>query len=196
MIKPSVSVVIPFYNRTKLLKCLLDSLFSVAYSFSEVVMVNDCSIENASFLLNAYNNRIILLNNERRLGPAYSKNIGALNAGGDYLLFLDSDVEIVNKYFISEMCSFCQRFDFIAAIGGEFIKADKGLLIKGYKISLDGKTLSSSFVADDGLMQRDYIPTSNLFISKELFYKIGGFDPYYIYPGEDKDLLPLNFPGI
>ena len=87
---PNVSVCIPTYNREKLLKETLDSVFSQTYKDFEVVIVDDGSTDGTKQMLeeNSYNVRYFWQKNS---GDAAARNKLIELAHGRYISFLDSD---------------------------------------------------------------------------------------------------------
>ncbi|MCA1439333.1 glycosyltransferase family 2 protein [Ensifer sp. IC4062] len=92
-----VSVVVPTYNRTSLLRRALNSVAQQTARPVEVIVVDDCSESEAlkevraitcdfSRLLN-----IKLIVNEKNSGANFSRNKGISVANGRYIAFLDSD---------------------------------------------------------------------------------------------------------
>lgn len=92
-----VSVVIPNYNRTKLLWKALKSVVDQTLQPSEVIVIDDCSsaanIAEISSIIELFRDRlqISLLVNTRNSGANYSRNRGIFSATSKYIAFLDSD---------------------------------------------------------------------------------------------------------
>jgi len=66
----------------------------------EILVINDASTDNSlniSKQLQKQDPRIRIINNIENMGPLYSKSIGALNANGKYLMYLDSDDLFINE---------------------------------------------------------------------------------------------------
>ena len=91
---PLVSIIIPTYNRSELMRETLQSVQIQSYHNWECIVVDDCSTDNTIFILNEFikeDSRFILLNNKRTKGAPGARNIGIENARGEYLYFFDSD---------------------------------------------------------------------------------------------------------
>lgn len=96
-----VSIIIPVYNSVKYLDKSLNSVISQTFKDFEVLCINDNSTDNSLEILQQYSkkdNRITVLNNEKNLGAALTRNVGIDNAKGDYIYFLDADDYIDEKY--------------------------------------------------------------------------------------------------
>lgn len=93
---PEVSIIIPTYNRERLLPRAIESVRRQTYENWELLIVDDRSSDNTESLVKKYlsiDNRIRYLKNERKKGPAGARNFGILNSKGKYIAFLDSDDE-------------------------------------------------------------------------------------------------------
>lgn len=98
---PELSVVIPVYNAEKYLTKALDSVINQTFKDFEVLCVNDKSTDNSLKILEEFaknDNRIKVINNEKNIGAALSRNVGIDNAKGEYIYFLDADDYIDEKY--------------------------------------------------------------------------------------------------
>jgi glycosyltransferase involved in cell wall biosynthesis len=86
----NVSVCIPTYNREKLLKETLDSVFAQNYKDFEVVIVDDGSTDGTKEMLenNGYKVRYF---RQKNSGDASARNRLIQEAQGNYITFLDSD---------------------------------------------------------------------------------------------------------
>lgn len=112
--KPYFSIVIPYHNSSKTIDRLLSSISqSKAAPLLEVIVVDDCSkdtflvprswilgrkykelgAKNSYLRPKTYTLRTIRL--QANLGPAAARNRGAQAAKGKFLVFLDSDVELL-----------------------------------------------------------------------------------------------------
>lgn len=97
-VKPSikdikVSVIIPFYNRTKLAVRAVKSVLRQTHKNYEILLVNDGSTESIDEItkLAKQEKSIKLINVKPNKGVANARNVGIDNAVGDYIAFLDSD---------------------------------------------------------------------------------------------------------
>lgn len=92
-----VSVITTVYNVGDYLKNCIDSILNQTLPDIELILVNDCSIDNSLEVINSYNDsRIKLINNKENKGPGVSRQIGIDNAIGEYTMFVDGDDYIEN----------------------------------------------------------------------------------------------------
>lgn len=91
------SIIIPAYNAEAYLQRCLDSIFSQEFDDYEVIVVNDGSTDETAALLEGYtskhqNMQVLTQSNQ---GMATARNRGLETAKGDYILFVDSDDELM-----------------------------------------------------------------------------------------------------
>lgn len=173
-----VSVIIPTHNRVSYLSECLNSLSKQDYENLEVIVVDDGSTDYTADIISKKFPDVKIIVNEMRFGAAYSRNLGILKSKGDFILFLDSDIEFIRENTITRMVSILEDDEQIGQIGGEIRLPDKRVF--GCKIDSTGRTYKS-------YGECDYVATCNCMQRKDIVYDIGGFDPYFIFMGEDKD---------
>ena len=88
-----VTVVIPTYNREKVIRRALDSLVKQTYKNFEVIVGDDGSTDNTESVINEYMDQLNLSYYwmENFGGPARARNNSLERASGQYIAFLDSD---------------------------------------------------------------------------------------------------------
>jgi glycosyltransferase involved in cell wall biosynthesis len=93
---PLLSVVIPVYNRAALVHRSLESCLRQDYDRFEVVVVDDGSTDGSADAVRQHADpRIRLFSQAKNQGQCPARNLGAREARGDWLVFLDSDDELV-----------------------------------------------------------------------------------------------------
>jgi glycosyltransferase involved in cell wall biosynthesis len=85
----TVSVVIPCYNQGRFLGEAIDSVLTQSVPAAEVIVVDDGSDDDTAAVTARYSS--VAYVRQRNLGLAQARNRGLREAGGDYLVFLDSD---------------------------------------------------------------------------------------------------------
>lgn len=91
---PTISVVMPTYNREELLPRAIESILNQTYEDFEFIIVDDGSTDNSVALIQSYqkqDKRIRLVQNEKNKGISYSRNRGMDEAKGRYVAIMDSD---------------------------------------------------------------------------------------------------------
>lgn len=96
-VNPTVSVVIPVYNRFELLKRAVESVLAQTLPVFEVILVDDGSVDGTSELLPRYvaenpawRGRVHYFHQENQ-GPSVASNNGVARAKGEWLALLAND---------------------------------------------------------------------------------------------------------
>ncbi len=85
------SIVIPTYNREKIVSRAINSILNQSLSDYEIIIVDDGSIDNTEKIIgNIHSDKISYYKTENK-GVAHARNYGMQKAKGDYIGFLDSD---------------------------------------------------------------------------------------------------------
>lgn len=87
---PTVSVVIPVYNRAHCIAEAVESVLGQTFRECEVLVVDDGSTDATPEVLARYGDRIRYLRQENA-GPAAARNRGIRESRGEFVAFLDSD---------------------------------------------------------------------------------------------------------
>jgi hypothetical protein len=87
---PFFSIVIPTYNRSRLLAEALESVFTQEFTGFEVLVADDGSTDDTREMLARYGERVRVLRQENQ-GQGAARNLGIQHATGQYVVFLDSD---------------------------------------------------------------------------------------------------------
>ena len=98
-----ISIIVPIYNVEDYLSKCLDSILSQTYKNIEVILVNDGSTDRSLQIAEKYvlaDKRVILIS-QKNAGLSAARNAGVDKAGGEYVVFVDSD-DWLEADFISE----------------------------------------------------------------------------------------------
>ena len=93
------SVIIATYNRADYLRECLNSLASQTHKNFETIIVDDGSTDNTKDLIKSFPVKLLT---QKHLGPAKARNLGAEQARGEILVFIDADMTF-DKEFISDL---------------------------------------------------------------------------------------------
>ena len=86
---PTVSVIIPTYNRAWVLKEAIDSIIAQDYHDFEIIVVDDGSTDETQAILASYPQVCVV--SQDHLGVSSARNAGIVRAAGRLITFLDSD---------------------------------------------------------------------------------------------------------
>jgi glycosyltransferase involved in cell wall biosynthesis len=92
MSPPLVSVIIPNYNYVRSLRLSIQSVLDQDYPNKEVIVVDDCSTDGSADVARSF--PVTLISTDVNSGVATARNLGAENARGEILMFVDSDVAL------------------------------------------------------------------------------------------------------
>ena len=90
-----LSIIIPAHNNSQYLKPLLEKLMKQKTDEVEIIVAEDGSTEDMSFI-DTYD--VVSIHNKGRLLPSGARNVGLNLTKGEYITFLDSDDDIIDDY--------------------------------------------------------------------------------------------------
>jgi len=89
-----ISVIIPVYNRGETITYCLESVFRQTLQPLEILVVDDCSIDQTVQIVLQYNHPLVrVIQLEKNSGAQAARNRGIQAAKGEWIAFLDSDDE-------------------------------------------------------------------------------------------------------
>ena len=176
---PDVSIIVPVYNSKEMAERLLKALrIQKTQHTYEVIIVDDGSTESFGEITKQYNVKYIRCS--VNMGPANARNIGAETAKGKILCFIDADCIPCEKW-LDELLA--PLFDEkIGVVGGSVRPISKSI-----SSLADDLSMFLGVSKDSPSGYRDFLPTLNFAIRKEVFNKVEGFDPT-LRTSEDLDL--------
>ena len=89
--KPEISVIIPLYNKEKIIQQCVDSILTQSFQNFELIIVNDGSTDNSFKIIEEIQDSRIRIINQENGGPSKARNTGIKNANADWLYFIDAD---------------------------------------------------------------------------------------------------------
>lgn len=185
------SIIIPVYNRPKEVDELLESLCIQTFTDFEVIVVEDGSDETSEAICEKYKDRLDLKYCFKpNTGPGPSRNYGAEQSSGEYLIILDSDVIVPEDYLrtIDETLK-AQPTD---AFGGPDRAHESFTPIqKAINYAMTSFFTTGGIRGGKRKMDKFYPRSFNMGIRRSLFQQVGGFAP--IRYGEDIDLSTRLF---
>ena len=88
---PRFSVIMPCYNRRKLIRAAVMSVLDQTFTDFELIVVDDGSTDDTLDVLADITDARLSLHQQRNSGPGAARNKGIGIAQGQYVAFLDSD---------------------------------------------------------------------------------------------------------
>lgn len=156
------SIIITTYNYEKYIRESVESALNQDFSGEyEVIVIDDCSTDNTSFVLNDYGS-LIRIHNETNLSLEVSANKGIRKANGKYIVRLDAD-DYLECNFLSEIFKHIQNEDTFY-YGNYTNVSSNGLHLS--KVNL------IDFDKDEVECRGDFLATGTVY-SKRMLLKIG-----------------------
>lgn len=93
---PFFSIVVPTYNRARMMRRVLGSVVRQRYALWEAIVVDDCSTDDTAFVVQGFGDaRIVYLRHDVNKGVCAARNTAIDAARGRWLVMLDSDFELL-----------------------------------------------------------------------------------------------------
>jgi hypothetical protein len=197
-----LSIIIVNYNNPQLLSKLLESIFLFPLSFSyEIIIVDNNSSYDVKSQVNSFKKLheltpIHLIQNQTNEGFGKANNQGVAIAKGDYLLFLNTDIEVLNNAI--EKLVWYAHTKKNSIIGSKLFNKDMtsqsscGPFYTLFNIFvmlfLKGDQLGITRYSPDIVKKVDWVSGACFLIRRDDFKNIGGFDDSIFMYMEEIDL--------
>lgn len=209
---PLVSIIIPNKDHVDdLQRCITSILSQSTYDNYEIIVVENNSVQDETF---AYYEKlkdqpkIRLVKYEGEFNFSKICNFGVEHAGGEYILLLNNDTQVISINWIEELLMYAQRPD-VGAVGAKLYYPDKTIQHAGIVIGLGAhRTAGHSHykVASTnlGYMGRlcyaqdvSAVTGACLMVKKTLYDALGGLDESFAVALNDVDFcLRLRDMGL
>lgn len=169
-----LSIIIPVYNKSKLINRCLDSVFNQKTQYSyEVILVDDGSTDDSVKLIKKRKECNIVLFEQQNAGPSVARNKGVDLSHGKFCAYLDAD-DYWEDGFIEKTLSFLEEHDDCVAVN----VAQRHLTISGEHVApVCYKDYTQPFVLDDFFSfwaSYMHVCTGSVVIKSEIIKQIGG----------------------
>ena len=194
-----ISIIIPSKDNVDVLKKCVDSILRKStYSDYEIIIVENNSSEKETaeyykelIARESWQIPVTILQYEGEGPFNYSKvnNYGVKHAKGDYILFLNNDMEVISEDWLDQMMHYMMR-DNVGAVGAKLYFPDGSIQHAGVNIGVNGIVADHPFkgIPKDKQNHKYKVKRLNtpqyvmavtgacLLTKKELFYEMGEFD--------------------
>lgn len=197
-----VSIIIPTKDKANILdKCLESIYLRTNISNFEVIVIDNNSSENETFeLLNSYKNKydnFSFFRLECEFNYSYINNEAVKKTKGNYLLFLNNDIEVISENWLSKMLGFA-TLDHVGCVGTKLLYPNKTIQHNGIMIGVGGIGTHYGVhhdISDNGYFGKlSYtnncagVTAACLMIKKDKFLAVSGFDEKLKVAFNDVDL--------
>ena len=190
MITKKISIIGPVYNVENDLDRCVKSIMQQTYKNIEIILVDDGSPDRCPEMCDKYaqqDSRIKVIHKENG-GLSDARNVGLNEAGGDFVMYVDSDDYIESDSCEQLLKTMQEDVDFVVGALREVKK--EGTTYQRHSNLVSGKKYSSKEFVINSIKKNEWFAPAvlNLYrreflIKNSLFYKVGF---YY----EDIELLP------
>lgn len=194
---PKVSIIIPTKDNPNVLEDCLYSLFSrTLYRNFEILCVDNETVDPAALQI------LRAAPVERILFPGkfnYSKanNLGLEHAGGEFLVFMNNDIEVLTPDWIEQMLYYAEQPD-VGAVGGLLFFPDTTVQHAGVVLGCRGTAdhLWRCLPGDsDGYAgslscarEVSAVTAACMMVPRQLYEQVGGFSEHFFTHYQDVDL--------
>ncbi len=163
-----VSVVIPAYNEKSSIGDCLGSILKQSHKDLEIIIVDDGSSDKTKEIVKNFPVKLL---EQKHLGPGLARNLGAKEAKGDILVFVDADM-VFDEKFIERLVAPILKGEAIGTFSKQELVLNKdNIWSKCWNINKD--------LPVDRMHPKNYPDSQNVFraILKNKFLEMGGFTP-------------------
>lgn len=206
--RPKVSILVVSYNTKDITLAAIRSVYKHVERVSyEVIVVDNASSDGSDDAIAAEFPQCTLIRSEDNVGFGRANNLAALSATGEYVLLLNPDTELLDDA-IADVVEFAERRPEGGIWGGRTVFKDGSLnpyscwrYMSLWSLTCGALGLSRMFSNSDffnaeayGGWQRgeerevDIVTGCFLLLKRELWNKLGGFDPTFFMYAEEADL--------
>ncbi len=174
-IRPTVSVILPTYNRAHLLCRAIESVLNQTYKDFELIIVDDGSEDNTGELVTRYTDkRIRYVPLEKNMGAAAARNRGIQASRGKYIGFHDSDDEWLPEKLEKQIKIFKTLSPEVGLVYTNMLRVHNN----GSTEYLNSPTVTQGEIIDSEKLEYHVfgIGIQSTLIRKECFEKVGIFD--------------------
>lgn len=199
--EPLVSILIPNRDQKETLEKCLNSIWEKStYKNYEILIVENNS--SSPEIFNYYREiekrpGVQILTWKEGFNYSAINNFGEKSAAGDYLLFLNNDVEVINPRWIEELLGNCQRKE-VGIVGAKLYYPDDTIQHAGTVIGIGGiaghaflnMPRSRTGYLHKASLQMDLsaVTAACMMMKRQVFKQLGGFEERLSVAFNDVDL--------
>lgn len=178
--------------------CLKSVQSAITDIDAEIIVVDNNSEDDSCKMVKTLFPEVKLIENKKNYGFSKGNNIAVLKAKGEYLCILNPDTVVAEDTFL-KLIKFFQHKESIGIVGcklidgiGDFLPESKRnipyLKIALKKIFGSSDNYYASHLNEDETGKVDVLVGAFMFLKRDVYNEIGGFDEDYFMYGEDIDI--------
>ncbi|MBI4004983.1 glycosyltransferase family 2 protein [Candidatus Roizmanbacteria bacterium] len=199
--KPELSIIIVSYNTKQITRNCVESIYD-STAPCEIVVIDNLSTDGSQEMLQEYqkkHNNFHLIQNAQNVGFAKANNQGVKIAKGEYILFLNSDIVVLEDAIQKLFTYYKENENRIHFLGGKLLNADKtpqtscgpsySLAVVFAALFLRGDYWGLTRYSPTKVQEVDWVSGACILTKKECFDAVGGFDENIFMYMDEIDLL-------
>lgn len=200
-----IDVIIPTYNGANHIPRLLESISNQTYSGYECFVIDDNSRDNTVGIVREQFPWVKLIAQPHNNGPSKNRNIAIRSGHSPYIVIFDDDTYLKDPEWLTKALNKMERDPGIGQLASMIVNGfDQDILLDCGIIKEDclfggichnqhKKDVSGKYETPRRVLGAC---SAGTILRRDVFEKVGGFDPKYFYPVEDLDLsLRIHLTG-
>jgi glycosyltransferase involved in cell wall biosynthesis len=170
---PTVSIILPTFNRADFLSFAVESALSQTFVDFELIILDDASKDNSLEILSPYleDGRIVIIRHPNNIGITANRNYGLSIARGSYIAMLDSDDVWLDRSKLQRQVDLLNANPEYALVG-TFAK----IIDEHGKVTGEIGTHTDDSTIKRYLLVRNPIVQSSVLLRKQALVEAGGYD--------------------
>ena len=167
MKNPTVSVIIPTYNRAHLVARAIQSVLNQTYKDFELIIVDDGSTDNTEDIIKEFqkkDERIKYIKHDKNRGGSAARNTGIKAARGNFIAFLDSDDEYLSYKLEKNVNILKNANSNVSIVYSNILIIDNKIKFKGIKKGISGNIYNN-------ILLTNFIHLNSVLVKRECFLK-------------------------
>jgi len=167
-----ITAVIPVFNRERMIRRAIDSVLSQSFMPEEIIVVDDCSTDGTSDILECYRDKIKVIRLPDNSGPSTARNEGIKHASTGWIAFLDSD-DSWEKDKLKNQVAYLMKYPFY-----RIMQSEEKWIRNGKRVNPCMHHKKPFGWIWEQSLERCLVSPSGVLLAKALIERHGGFDEH------------------
>lgn len=181
-----ISILVVTYNSAGFIKDCLESLLQQKDVEFEIIVVDNASRDETVSILESYRDRLRFITSSKNLGFGKANNLGSQLANAEWLFLMNPDAKISDEFGLKRLLHYAKANPQQGLIGTKIISTDGKKETKPFLTMPGERHIKSPYKRLPGKIA--WVLGASLFVSRELYAQVKGFDESFFLYGEDTDL--------